>query len=303
MSDDIVTIERAGVHDELVLFNLGFGAELPVSFSKVEESFHDCLKNRDVQIIVNMSNVKLPPAKFIALLVETSCQARRMGGDIKLINIAPSVRNNLVTFSALTYLSIEESEQHALYDFNQKLVPSTFDLTKGLRKVSPKADESILTPKHTAVPVQKISLDSQMIAEDQIKVQSQTDSLYLICDFVTGYAEKAGFDIREIGKIKVTAYEACLNVIEHAYFSNPDNWIEVSVRYNDQKFYIIIDDWGQGFEFHPANEYDVKMAVKDRKTGGFGLHIIQRTVDEIQYEADAQNGNRLILVKYLVKHH
>ncbi len=62
---------------------------------------------------------------------------------------------------------------------------------------------------------------------------------------------------------------------------------------------IIIQDWGESFEFDPTRPYDVEQAVKDRRTGGFGLHIIRRSIDEIKYLSDTDEGNRLILVKYL----
>ncbi|MCU0645964.1 MAG: hypothetical protein MUC94_17110, partial [bacterium] len=43
--------------------------------------------------------------------------------------------------------------------------------------------------------------------------------------------------------------------------------------------------------------YDVEQAVKDRRKGGFGLHIIRRSVEMINYISDPRHGNRLILVK------
>ncbi|MBD3291121.1 hypothetical protein GF337_20105, partial [candidate division KSB1 bacterium] len=140
----------------------------------------------------------------------------------------------------------------------------------------------------------------EKIDGEKYKTQSNVENLYRICDFVIKRAKKAGFNKKELSKIKVTVYEACLNVVEHAYYSSiDDNMIEVKVGNDGEKFVIIISDWGKGFKFDPNKKYDVRQAVMDRKTGGFGLHIIKRSVDDVFYKTDTEKGNRLILVKYL----
>jgi len=299
MKNNIITTQRAGINDELVHIIFEEGAELPSLLPQVEQVFFECIRNKDVKIIANMANIKLPPTKFIALLIEVTNQARRLGGDIKLINISNFAKSNLVTFSAVTYLSILDSMEFALYDFDEKI--TIVDLEKE-KPVKPKPatiqEKSNLINNRPEKNLDNFDFEN-LIEQKTIKVTSKVESLYEICDFVINLADKAGFDQREIGKIKVTVYEACLNVIEHAYFSNPDNWLEVTVGYDNDKLIIIIHDWGQGFDYHPNKDYDVERAVKDRKTGGFGMHIIQRSVDKIYYDADPKIGNRLTLIKYL----
>jgi serine/threonine-protein kinase RsbW len=291
IDDKIITTENLGIDDDIVQINLEKGAELPSSLPLLDRTFRTCFKKNKTQLMVNMENVKYPPTTFIALLVEVTSQARRLGGDVKLMNLSNSARNNLVTFSATTYLSIEDDEEYALQDFDEMV---TIIKEKSESKRIPVASKKIKPKGETSS-----FYDFRVIQGEKIKVKSTIDNLYDICNFVIDLAQKAGFDNREIGKIKVTVYEACLNVVEHAYFSNPDNWIEVTVKYDKEKFIIIIHDWGQGFDFSPAKEYNVEQAVKDRKTGGFGLHIIQRSVDDIKYESDSEKGNRLILIKNL----
>jgi serine/threonine-protein kinase RsbW len=278
------------------------GAELPSRLEELEKKIRTCFCQNQYEIILDLAKIKLPPTRFIVILIEATSQARRMGGDVRLINLNSTVRINLVTFSPRTYLSIESTEEYAFSDFGETFNPSfEFDssekknipLSTGSEKFHEKID---LTPKSQ---LEDVSSDVAIleVARDRIRVNSKVANLYQICDFVLERAEKAGFDIRERGKIKVTVYEACLNVVEHAYFSNPENWIHVHVGYDYEKFIIIIQDWGASFEFDPSRPYDVEMAVKDRRTGGFGLHIIRRSVDEIRYLKDPKEGNRLILIK------
>ena len=290
--------------EEPVYIELDNGAELPARLHELEKIIRHCFNENKFNIILDLEQVKIPPTKFIVTLIEATSQARRMGGDIKLINLNQSVRNNLVTFSCRTYLSIESSENYALYDFGETFDPhSEFDISDTvINKTLIKKERTEQKPdsEQQEQPVAADSIGKLIaIARERIRVNSKIENLYQICDFVLDRAEKAGFDLRERGKIKVTVYEACLNVVEHAYFSNPECWINVYVGCDEEKLVILIQDWGESFEFDPSRPYDVEQAVKDRRTGGFGLHIIRRSVDEISYLSDLKEGNRLILVKYL----
>lgn len=131
------------------------------------------------------------------------------------------------------------------------------------------------------------------------RVESRTSNLYQLCDFVTAHAGLAGISEKEIAKIKIAVYEACLNVIEHAYHSRPDEWIELRVRYSPERFMIIIIDHGLGFEMKPPKPYDVEEVMDERRSGGFGMHIIRRAMDQVEYHADPINGNRLVMLKRL----
>lgn len=288
---------------EAVQITLESGAELPGRLHEFERMFQRYFNDNQFNLVLDFEKVNLPPTRFIVTLIQMTSQARRMGGDIKLINLKPAARNNLVTFSPRTYLSIGLSEQDALQEFGETFDASArFDIYN--KAMDPQAtvvhQQRAIKEQSSAAPTTKADKVQRLmaIANDRIRIPSRADRLYDICNFVLDRAERAGFDLRERGKIKVTIYEACLNVVEHAYFSNPDNWIDVYAGFDDKQLVVIIQDWGESFKFDPNQPYDVEQAVKERRTGGFGLHIIRRSVDEIEYMGDQNNGNRLILVKY-----
>ncbi|RME00239.1 MAG: hypothetical protein D6814_03905 [Calditrichaeota bacterium] len=157
--------------------------------------------------------------------------------------------------------------------------------------------------KKAPAPVtkQKETLPAQK--QYHFKAESITANLYKVCDFVVKHARLAGLDEKEVAKIKISVYEACLNVIEHAYHSRPDNWIDVWVHYDAESFKIVIQDYGIGFDKNGPNSYNVEEAMERRQTGGFGLHIIQRSMDVVDYVADPVDGNKLTLIKYLAREH
>jgi anti-sigma regulatory factor (Ser/Thr protein kinase) len=49
----------------------------------------------------------------------------------------------------------------------------------------------------------------------------------------------------------------------------------------------------------PVAAYDVHEVMDKRRSGGFGLHIIRRSMDSVEYHPDALEGNRLVMVKKL----
>ena len=300
MNGNIVTTQKTGIKGDAVQIDLASGAELPGSIPELEELFRNCFKNNQVNLTINMQNIKLPPTRFIALLIEITNQARRLGGFVKLINVSNSARNNLVTFSPMTYLAIESEEEFALQDFGEDLQQESIHINGKLQTESNEKKNIELKLEQDAPSPETDLTVFENIDVERYKTQSKVEKLYSICDFVIERAKKAGFNKKELSKIKVTVYEACLNVVEHAYYSRSDkNLIEVSVGKDDGKFIIMIGDWGKGFKFDPNKKYDVRQAVKDRKTGGFGLHIIKRSVDDVYYKADSMAGNKLILVKNL----
>ena len=299
-----ITEKAAGKNIQIILDS---GAEFPEKLSETEKIFYKVLRKNQFNITLDMKNIKLAPAAFIVLLIKATSQARRLGGDIKLININTMVRNGFVTFTPTTFLTLESSEKYALSDFGETFEPdSTFELKNNNEKDKLHEKKEIDNTRD----LKKTNNDNDIIKElqtlslndsNKIRVGSSPDNLYQVCDFVLDRAQKAGFDEHELAKIKVTVYEASLNVVEHSYFSNPAYWIDVYAMKNNNKFYIIIHDWGRSFEFDPDREYNVEAAVKQRRTGGFGLAIIKRSVDEIYYLDDKEVGNRLVLIKNIKK--
>ncbi|MDZ7314379.1 MAG: ATP-binding protein [candidate division KSB1 bacterium] len=295
-----------------------------------------------VNFVLDLCNVPFPTTRCIALLIALTVRARRRQGDVRLINVTHTARSNFVTFSALSYLTIEDEGKDATAA-QVTVVEGTASIASAPKNTSkrhpaptmPSIDAAVSQPTArapnpvTSMPgregkifeeeaaaltdivdpplVEEFSrkIEEQKEQSDatekkfQIRVESRTSNLYQLCDFVTMHAAAAGMCEKDIGKMKIAVYEACLNVIEHAYHSRPDEWIDLRVRYSPDRFMIIIQDYGLSFEMQPPKAYDVQEVMDERRSGGFGLHIIRRSMDSIEYHPDALNGNRFVMVKRL----
>lgn len=270
MSNNKVATERIGDNRDVVKISIEGEFDHTSDVKELQATIDSCFQKGNYKIILDMEKVDFPPNSFIALLIEATSRARRAGGDLRLINLSTSARNNFITFSPLSYLAVRQSEEIALQD---------------LQKVH------ILKPSEP--------LPTEMVGERQLRVESRIDYLYKICDFVTDLARQAGMEKIEISRVKIAVYEASINVVEHAYHSEPHHFIDVAVNYDAKRFVITIMDRGDSFDFNVVKPYDVEEAMNKRKMGGFGLYIIQRSMDEVRYESDPEEGNKLTMVKYL----
>lgn len=245
---------------QVVRISLEKGFDCSSDFKELQEVMEGCFQRGERRLILDMKGVDFPSGSFIAFLIEATSRARKEGGDLRLINLSTKAKNNLISFNPLSYLSVEADEESALKSYG------------------PSKEE---------------------VSGHSIQVESRVDRLYKICDFVTGWAEKAGMDRAEISKVKIAVYEAAINVVEHAYHFEPNHFIDVSVDYDNTKFVIVMIDNGDSFNLSNIKPYDVEEAMDERRTGGFGLYIIQRSMDEVKYESDPIRGNKLTMVKYL----
>ncbi len=316
MSNINLYVERVPGYDDMVRIPLSQSDDIATLISAFNDALDSCFKDGYTKIIIDLKNLPYPSSSLIAMLIVATARARRGNGDVLIANASRTAKNNLTTFSALSYLNVDGDQSSAFGNLqsrepavepkpNQETVNKAEPAPKPAR--AKKAEFEAMREDISDPPIleklDKTSFEELIPYErksaNHLRVESVPQNLYVICDFVTAHAEKVGFNSKEAGKIKIAVYEACLNVIEHAYHSNPDNWIDVWIEADTIKFSIIIQDYGVGFGEFSFKDYDVLSAMDSRKTGGFGLYIIRRSMDEIDYKPDKLNGNRLVLTKYL----
>ncbi len=302
------------------LLKIFFEKKAPVTelIAQLDTFFESSLREREANVIIDMGNMPYPTNNFIAFLITHTFRARSLKGDIVLENLSKSGRDNLMTFSALNYLGqsvnaqgtqtlpvYQESAPAAEEDFDATALVEITEhpLLRRLSSESQRAPENKRASEHKVEsapePMKPSFTPDADMHSFSTRAESSASKLYHLCDFVVGHAKQASMKEKEIGKIRIAVYEACLNVIEHAYHSKPDNWIDLSVQYSKDCFIINIMDTGLSSELKPAQDYDVQEAVNLRRTGGFGMHIIRRAVDNLEYHPSEIHGNRLTLIKNL----
>jgi serine/threonine-protein kinase RsbW len=284
------------------------------------------LKIKNIKVLLDLQNIAYPTTSFIGFMVEVSSTLRRQGGEFIVLNLTETARMNFVTFSPLSFLNIVDNESELqelveqkpkeIVNPNQELSETnkdnfdlddqTFDEEFSIKDIV--TGQSVSEKKEIPTNVEPANFDFAELVDDKttpikeiksekIVIKGREDQLYKLTDFVAIHAEQSGFDSTEISRIKISVYEAGHNIIEHAYKFDSNKFIELSLKYDSLKFTINLMDKGESFDYDPSRDYNALEAAEERRNGGFGLHIIRRSMDDVRYETNPIWGNRLILVK------
>jgi serine/threonine-protein kinase RsbW len=132
-----------------------------------------------------------------------------------------------------------------------------------------------------------------------LTIQSQTDNLMLVRDFVSDAARNFGFSDEEISKIALAVDEACTNIIKHAYNFDPTKDIMISIVTNGGKFVVMIRDKGKWFNPENIPMPNMHEYLTQFKVGGLGMYLMKKLMDEVEYNIQPGVKNEVKLVKYL----
>ena len=114
-------------------------------------------------------------------------------------------------------------------------------------------------------------------------------------------AQTSGFSEENIAKIEMAVGEACTNIIEHAYTTQPLKMeIVVTLARFDNRLEVTIQDYSS-INF-AVNEIETVDEIEDwiaaGKRRGLGIFIIQSFVDKVEHRFVCGQGNELVLIKY-----
>lgn len=126
------------------------------------------------------------------------------------------------------------------------------------------------------------------------------DSLPRIRESVVAVAESLNFDAQDVAKIEMAVGEACSNVIEHAYTTQPLRLeIEVRVQPFPNRLEVIITDYSTtSFPVDEMPGVPLDEYIEAQRRRGLGLYIIRNFVDQVQHRFISGQGNELKLIKY-----
>ena len=131
----------------------------------------------------------------------------------------------------------------------------------------------------------------------ELKVKSKTENLSKIRDFVSENALNAGIPMATVEDIMLAVDEACTNIIKHAYKLSPDGEILLNIAYDENKFTIIIIDYGRSFEPETVPLPDLQKYYREHKVGGLGIYLMKSLMDDVKYTSIPGKYNQVLLSK------
>ena len=131
----------------------------------------------------------------------------------------------------------------------------------------------------------------------KLTIPSSTRYLEDVREFVTQKAKSAGFADSVVEQLKIAVDEACTNVIKHAYGGEGEHVIDIVVILLSDKLEVRIKDRGRSFDPNDYSEPNLIEFAKTGKSGGLGVHIMNRLMDRVEYRSGG-GVNECCLVKY-----
>jgi serine/threonine-protein kinase RsbW len=145
------------------------------------------------------------------------------------------------------------------------------------------------------------SSDTSSSASSRLLLPGTPDSLPKIRELVVDAAERCHFNAEDVAKIEMAVGEACTNIIEHAYRTQPLRLeIEVEVQPLSDRLEIIIVDYSTiNFPIDEVQGLELDEYIETERRRGLGLFIIRSFVDKLEHRFICGQGNELKLVKYI----
>jgi serine/threonine-protein kinase RsbW len=134
-----------------------------------------------------------------------------------------------------------------------------------------------------------------------LQVPSSTENLAMIREFVTAVGRQAQLEETDISNLELAVDEACANVIEHAYGHDITKEVVVRAKFDDESMCISVIDEGRGFDPDKTPQDSVEQLIHERKSGGLGIRLIKKLMDEVSYEIVPGQKNELHMTKKIRK--
>ena len=139
----------------------------------------------------------------------------------------------------------------------------------------------------------------RIVKSKTISIESKTERLISVREFVSDAAREFGFDDEEVSKIALAVDEACTNIIKHAYKFDPTKKITVTVKPGTRALEIAITDNGKQFNPADLQAPDMKEYLSHYRRGGLGVYLMKSLMDKVEYDITPGIKNEVRLIKYL----
>jgi serine/threonine-protein kinase RsbW len=131
-----------------------------------------------------------------------------------------------------------------------------------------------------------------------VTFSGQYENLAKISDLIVQQAKEAGLDEADIYAVDLAVDEAITNIIEHAYGGEGIGNIQCTCQVKEDGLTITLRDFGRPFNPEEVPAPNIKARLKDLRSGGAGLFLIRKMMDEVRFEFDPSTGNLLTMVKH-----
>lgn len=119
---------------------------------------------------------------------------------------------------------------------------------------------------------------------------ARTQYLSLVRETARSLAEVAGFGTADADGIALATDEAVANVIEHAYADRPGGPVLLRFALREEELRVEVVDHGATIDPRAMPRVDLERYATERRTGGFGVHLMTRLMDSVTYRRSGRSN-------------
>jgi anti-sigma regulatory factor (Ser/Thr protein kinase) len=129
-----------------------------------------------------------------------------------------------------------------------------------------------------------------------LKIPAETSHLRDAMTWLDVQCAAYGIGSDNATRLAIVVEEVILNVA--TYGGAPPRWLEFTFIREPLALELVIEDDGVAFDPTKAAAPDLTGDIDERETGGLGVHLVMKLMDEVAYSRDGGH-NRLVLRKFL----
>lgn len=133
----------------------------------------------------------------------------------------------------------------------------------------------------------------------EITVDAVIENLGMVTDFIDEILDAADCPVRTKIQINIAIDELLGNICLYAYENTIGKaTVRVEKQESPEAFIITFVDYGTPYNPLESDDPDITLSADDRKSGGLGIYMVKKSMDELAY-CYCDGENRLTIKKYI----
>lgn len=126
---------------------------------------------------------------------------------------------------------------------------------------------------------------------------AKTEQLESVIEWLTEQLESSQCPMKYSTQIQIAVEEIFVNVANYAY-PDAEGDVTISMDFNQAQSVVSIKVSDHGIPYNPLEhgEPDITLPPEQRNIGGLGIHMVRKTMDDVQY-CRSENQNNLTIFK------
>ena len=129
----------------------------------------------------------------------------------------------------------------------------------------------------------------------ELVVDAKTEKLDEVLEFIDGFLEEHGCNMKALNQINIAAEEIFVNI---AHYSGSEK-ARITLTESEGAVSITFADTGTPYDPLARPDPDVTLPAEERGIGGLGIYIVKKTMDSVSYEY--KDGYNILIMRKVMK--